>query len=51
MVKKALFIGINYYATPSSRLNGYIDDILNIRGLLIDAYGYDYSNMILLKSL
>ena len=49
MVKKALLVGINYYATPSSRLNGCIDDILNMRGLLIDAYGYDYSNMILLR--
>jgi hypothetical protein len=49
MVKKALFIGINYYATPSSRLNGCIDDILNMRGLLIDAYRYETSNMILLR--
>lgn len=49
MVKKALFVGINYYATPSSRLNGCIDDILNMRGLLIDAYGYNLSDMILLR--
>ena len=49
MVKKALFVGINYYATPLSRLNGCIDDIVNMRGLLIDAYGYDTSNMILLR--
>ena len=49
MVKKALLVGINYYATPSSRLKGCIGDIINMRGMLIDAYGYDYSNMILLR--
>lgn len=49
MVKKGLFVGINYYATPSSRLNGCINDILNMRGLLIDAYGYNLSDMILLR--
>jgi len=49
MVKKALFVGINYYATPSSKLRGCIDDIINMRNMLIDAYGYDDSNMILLR--
>jgi hypothetical protein len=49
MVKKALFVGINYYDTPSSRLKGCIDDIVNMRNMLIDAYGYETSNMILLR--
>lgn len=49
MVKKALFVGINYYATPSSKLRGCIDDIINVRNMLIDTYGYDTSNMILLR--
>ena len=49
MVKKALFVGINYYATPLSRLNGCIEDVVNMRSMLMDAYGYDYSNIILLR--
>jgi hypothetical protein len=49
MVKKALFVGINYYATPSSKLRGCIDDIINMRNMLIDAYGYDLSDITLLR--
>jgi hypothetical protein len=49
MSKKALLIGINYYKTPQSRLNGCIDDIVNMRNMLIDAYGYSYSNATLLR--
>jgi len=49
MVKKALFVGINYYRIPQNQLNGCVDDVVNMRNLLIDAYGYDLSNMILLR--
>jgi len=49
MVKKSLFVGINYYATPLSKLRGCIDDIVNVRNMLIDAYGYNLSDMILLR--
>jgi hypothetical protein len=48
-MKKALFIGIDYFSTPQSRLNGCIDDIVNVRNFLIDAYGYELSNMVLLR--
>jgi hypothetical protein len=48
-MKKALFVGIDYFSTPQSRLNGCIDDIVNVRNLLIDAYGYELSNIFLLR--
>jgi hypothetical protein len=47
--KRALLIGINYTATPSVRLNGCINDIVNVRNTLIDAYGYADSNISLLR--
>jgi len=49
MSKKSLFIGINYYKTPQARLNGCVDDIVNMRNMLIDAYGYSYANSTLLR--
>jgi hypothetical protein len=49
MSKKALLIGINYYKIPKVRLNGCVDDIVNMRNMLIDAYGYSYSNTTLLR--
>ena len=48
-MKKALLIGINYYSSPSVRLNGCIDDVNNIRGVLIDAYDYDLANIVTLR--
>jgi len=47
MAKAALLVGINYYNT-SNRLNGCVDDVINMRNMLIDAYGYSASNIILL---
>ncbi len=49
MSKKALLIGINYYDTPSARLNGCINDAVNMRNMLIDAYGYDSANITILR--
>ena len=49
MSKKALLIGINYYDTPSARLNGCINDVVNVRNMLIDAYGYDSANITILR--
>ena len=49
MSKKALLIGINYYETPSARLNGCINDAVNVRNMLIDAYGYDSANITVLR--
>ena len=49
MVKRALLIGANYTATPVNKLNGCIDDIVNIHNMLIDAYAYEDSNIVMLR--
>jgi hypothetical protein len=49
MKKRALLIGINYFNMPEYRLLGCIDDICNARNMLIDAYGYNKSNIIMLR--
>ena len=48
-MKKALLIGINYQSIPSISLNGCINDTINIRNVLIDAYGYNPSNIVMLR--
>jgi len=47
MVKKAVLIGINYN-NSSSALNGCINDVNNIRNILINNCGYNPSNIRLL---
>jgi hypothetical protein len=47
--KCALLIGLNYKRFPSIALNGCLEDIDNIRGVLIDAYGYTPSNIVALR--
>jgi len=47
MSKKALLVGCNYYNTRN-QLNGCINDIINIRIMLINEYGYNPSNIIIL---
>lgn len=49
MSKKALLIGINYYDTPSVSLKGCVNDVINMRNMLIDAYGYDSANITVLR--
>jgi len=49
MSKKALLIGINYYETPAAQLNGCINDAVNMRNMLIDAYGYESANITVLR--
>lgn len=49
MTKRALLIGINYASIPDITLNGCIDDIINMRNVLIDAYDYQSSNIVLLR--
>jgi hypothetical protein len=49
MVKRALLIGCNYFATPSVQLYGCINDIVNMRNTLIDAYGYQDANIYTLR--
>lgn len=48
MAKKALLIGINYLDS-SSALNGCINDVINMRNMLIDAYGYNSTNITVLR--
>lgn len=47
-MKKALFIGINYYNT-NAKLNGCIDDVVNMRHLLIDSFGFSLANISTLR--
>jgi len=48
-MKIALLVGINYANDPSITLRGCINDIINIRNMLIDAYDYDSNNIIMLR--
>jgi len=48
-MKFALLIGCNYINVPDSRLYGCINDIINIKHMLIDAYDYNISNIIMLR--
>lgn len=45
----ALLIGSNYSASPSSQLKGCINDIVHLRNMLVDAYGYPIGNIIMLR--
>uniref|UniRef100_A0A6C0DQ68 Peptidase C14 caspase domain-containing protein n=1 Tax=viral metagenome TaxID=1070528 RepID=A0A6C0DQ68_9ZZZZ len=49
MTKKALLIGIDYFNNPTSQLRGCINDINNMRGMLIDAYNYLPANITMLR--
>lgn len=48
-MKKALLIGINYNSLPNVSLSGCINDTINMRNMLVDAYGYDLKNIIHLR--
>ena len=48
-MKKALLIGINYYSLEDKKLNGCINDIIDMRNVLTDAYSYDMNNIIMLR--
>ena len=48
-MKKALLIGLNYTSIPPIKLRGCINDIVNMRNMLIDAYGYQHSNIVMLR--
>jgi metacaspase-1 len=49
MVKRALLIGINYNSLPDLKLNGCVNDIILMRNVLIDAYGYNKRNITMLR--
>ena len=48
MMKKALFIGINYLDSTEERLNGCINDVTHMYELLNQHYGYTSENMVVL---
>ena len=48
-MKKALLIGIDYVNNSNVSLKGCINDILILRNMLIDAYDYEPSNIIILR--
>ena len=48
-MKKALLVGINYASLPNIALSGCINDTINMRNMLVDAYGYDLKNIIHLR--
>lgn len=47
--KRALLIGLNYAQIPSAALQGCIDDIVSMRNMLIDAYGFANDNIAMLR--
>jgi hypothetical protein len=47
--KKALLVGANYTSIPQVRLNGCIDDVINMRQVLQDSFDYDIANITLLR--
>jgi len=49
MSKHALLIGCNYTSIPSVSLRGCVNDIVNIRNMLIDAYNYYPENIVMLR--
>jgi hypothetical protein len=48
-MKKALLIGINYSTNPANRLNGCINDTINMQELLVSQLGYSTSNITVLR--
>ena len=49
MTKRALLIGCNYSTIPGAQLKGCINDVVNVRNMLVDAYGYSVQNMVVLR--
>jgi len=48
-IKRALLIGINYLSNNQARLYGCIEDVKNVQAMLIDAYGYSFRNIVVLR--
>lgn len=48
MIKKALLVGINKYKIPGANLNGCVNDVTNVRDILLKYFGFDIPNIRLL---
>jgi len=46
--KRALLIGINYYSDPINQLSGCINDVKNVREMLINKFDYKPENIVVL---
>lgn len=49
-MKRALLIGINYFGS-SCELNGCVNDVINVRNLLVKSFHYNESNIITLTDI
>lgn len=49
MSRRAVLIGCNYASMPAIQLSGCINDVVNVRNTLIDAYGYSDANIYVLR--
>ncbi|MBL7178219.1 MAG: caspase family protein [Desulfobacteraceae bacterium] len=45
MAQRALLVGINKYQTPGSDLSGCVNDVTNIRDILLKYFGFDVSDI------
>jgi hypothetical protein len=45
MSKKALLVGINRYAIPGADLRGCVNDVINLKGVLLKYYGFPKGNI------
>ena len=48
-MKKALLIGIHYNDISGATLKGCINDIINMRNMLIDSYDFNSDDIIMLR--
>lgn len=48
-MKKAVLVGSNYQRTPSIRLYGCVNDVVNTSQMLITKYGYLPNNVVILR--
>ena len=48
-MKRALLIGIDYIDVSGISLKGCINDVINMRNMLIDAYDYEPNNIVMLR--
>lgn len=49
MVKRALLIGINYLKNNEYRLNGCVNDVINVESMLVDAFNYEMNNIKIMR--
>jgi len=45
MTQRALLVGINKYRIPGSELNGCVNDVTNVRDILLKYFGFDVNDI------